>query len=146
PSGLSYYPKKDELFIADGVTNTVVYFTHASELLVKDEIVVQSGGKTFKCKYPGSRNPCGVLVKAGSPLNAPMAMASLPNGNVIVANTAGGNTLVELTPTGQVLATKVIDSNKTQGIYGLFAIGTSDTNTALYYTDTNDGKLHELEQ
>jgi len=146
PSGLSYYPKKDELFIADGVTNTVVYFTHAGELLVKDEIVVQPDGKTFKCKYPGSRNPCGKLVKAGSPLNAPSAMTVLPNGNVIVANTAGGNTLVELTPSGKVLATKVIDTHSTQGIFGLLAIGTNDTNTALYYTDTNDGNLHELEQ
>ena len=32
----------------------------------------------------------------------------LPNGNLIVANT-GNNTLVEMTPKGQVLDTKVVE-------------------------------------
>ena len=54
--------------------------------------------------------------------------------------------LVEMTPTGKVLDTKVVDKSTTQGIFGLHAIGTSDSNTALYYTDTNDNSLHELEQ
>jgi hypothetical protein len=48
--------------------------------------------------------------------------------------------------TGKVLATKVVDKSATQGIFALAAIGSSDTNTALYYTDTNDNSLHELEQ
>jgi hypothetical protein len=148
PSGLAYdYESggvKDTLYIADGVDNTIVAFDHASELLAADEIVVQPGGKTFKCKYPSTT--CGRLVKAGSPLNAPEAMTLLPNGNLIVANTAGGNTLVELTPSGKVLDTKVVDTSKTAGVFGLAAIGTSDSNTALFFTDTNSNNLQELEQ
>ena len=84
-------------------------------------------------------------MKAGSPLNKPFAAAILPNGNMVVANT-GNNTLVELMPSGKVLATKVIDKSKTPGIWGLFAIGTNDNNTAIYYTDTNSDELHKLEQ
>jgi len=143
PSGLAYTYAKDTIYIADGVDNTVVAFNHASELLVKDEIVVQKGGKTFKCKYP--KTTCGKLVKAGSPLDAPEAMTVLPNGNLIVANT-GNNALVELTPSGQVLDTKVIDKGKSPAIFGLAAAGTNDNNTVLFYTDINSNQLVELEQ
>lgn len=145
PSGLQWLsPKSGTLYIADGVDNTVVSFNHATALLVTDEIVVKKGGKTFKCKFP--KSTCATLIYSGSPLNAPVAMALLPNGNLVVANTAGGNTLVELTNTGKVLDTKVVDKGNAPAIFGLAAIGTTDSNTALYYTDTNDNSLHELEQ
>jgi len=145
PSGVAFRSKnKGTLYVADGVDNTIVSFNNATELLVPDEIVVQKGGKTFKCKYP--KTTCGTLIYSGSPLNGPVAMTLLPNGNIIAANTLGGNMLVELTPTGKVLATKVVDSSKVAGVYGIRAIGTNDNNTALYYTDTNDNSLHKLEQ
>jgi hypothetical protein len=146
PSGLaySYYTPKDTLFVADGVDNTVVAFQHASNLLITNEIVVEKGGKTFKCKFP--KSTCGTLVYAGSPLEAPEAMTLLPNGNVIVANTKN-NTLVEIdTSTKKVLATKVVDTSKNPGIFALAATGTKDSNTALFFTDTNSNDLRELEQ
>ena len=119
-SGLQYDPKTDTLYIVDGVTNTVVAFSNSSKLLDKDEIIVEPGGKTFNCKYP--KTTCGSLVYSGSPLNAPMASALLPNGNLVVANTQGtANTLVELTPSGQVLDTEVVDTSSTQGVFGLVA-------------------------
>ncbi|HEX3369701.1 MAG TPA: hypothetical protein VHS56_09020 [Candidatus Cybelea sp.] len=143
PSGFQYDQDSDTLYIVDGVSNTVVAFNNASDLLDKDEIIVQPGGKTFKCRYP--KTTCGSVVYSGSPLNGPMASALLPNGNLIVANTQGtANTLVELTPAGKVLDTKVIDSSSTQGVFGLAAKGTTDSNTVLYYTDTNDNSVHEL--
>jgi hypothetical protein len=75
-----------------------------------------------------------------------MASALLPNGNLVVANTQGtANTLVELTPAGQVLDTEVVDTGSTQGVFGLAAGGTSDSNTVLFYTDTNSNTVHELE-
>jgi hypothetical protein len=143
PSGLSYYPKKDTLYIADGVDNTIVGFNNASELLVTNEITVLKGGKKFSCKYPSTT--CGKLVRAGAPLAHPVAMTMLWNGNLIVANTKGATTLVELTPSGKILDKKVIDSSKPAGVFGLLAKGSSDSNTVLYYTDTNDNSLHELE-
>ena len=126
------------------MTNTVVLFTHASELLVENEIVVNPDGKTFVCKY--KKTTCGKLILAGKPLDSPVAMALLPNGNLVVANGAGGNTLVELTTTGTVLATKVVDKSKTSGVFGLVAAGKSDADTTLFYTDANDNNLHELER
>jgi hypothetical protein len=146
PSGFAYNKarKVDTLYVADGACNAIVSIYGASNLLVSNEITVGKGCKTFKCEYP--KTTCGKLVLAGKPLDAPEAEAILPNGNLIVANTGGGNTLVEITPKGQVLDTKVIDKSKTAGIFGLLAIGKTDSNTALFYTDTNDNSLHELEQ
>jgi LysM repeat protein len=154
PSGIAYWcgvlpgagqcsNKADVLYVADGACNAVIAINHASSLLEKDEITIGSGCTKFTCKYP--KTTCATVVKAGSPLDKPVAQAILPNGNLIVANT-GNNTLIELTPTGQVLDTKVVDKSKTPGIFGLAAIGKSDSTTALFYTDTNTNTLHELEQ
>jgi hypothetical protein len=128
----------------DGVDNTVVAVSNASNLLEKNEIVVQPGGKKFKCAHP--TKTCATLVYSGAPLNAPVASALLPNGNLIVANTQGGNTLVELTPAGKILDTKTIDTSTTADVFGLLATGTSDSNTVLFYTDTKTNTLQELEQ
>jgi hypothetical protein len=156
PSSLSYWcgappatgkckgkEPPDILYIADGACNAVVAIDNASALLVKDEITVEPGCKTFKCLY--STAVCARLVKAGPPLDEPVAQTLLPNGNLIVAN-AANNTLVEMTPKGKVLDTKVLDTGQAPAIFGLAAIGTSDKNTALFYTDTNTNTLQELEQ
>jgi hypothetical protein len=150
PSGIQYNATRtgslcnDTLYMVDGVDNTVVAISNASQLLAKNEIVVEPGGKKFKCAY--ASRTCATLVYSGSPLNAPVAQALLPNGNLIVANGKGGNTLVELTPTGKILATKTIDTNKSADIFGLLAEGTDDSNTVLFYTDTSTNTLQELEQ
>jgi hypothetical protein len=154
PSGIAYWcgvlpgtgtcsNKADVLYVADGACNAVVAINHASSLLEKDEITIGAGCKKFTCKYP--KTTCATVVKAGSPLDKPVAQAILPNGNLIVANT-GNNALVEMTPKGQVLDTKVVDTSKTPGIFGVAAIGKNDGTTALFYTDTNTNTLHELEQ
>ena len=89
------------------------------------------------------------MIYAGKPLDAPVAMTILPNGNLIVANTAGprANSLLEIdTANGKVLDTKVVDEKSTAGIFGLAATGTNDGNTALFFTDANSNTLQELEQ
>jgi hypothetical protein len=150
PSGIQYDSHRtgslcnDTLYMVDGVDNTVVAVSNASNLLLKNEIVVQPGGKKFKCLH--AKATCARLVYSGAPLDAPVAAALLPNGNLIVANTKGGNKLVELTPTGKILATKTIDTSKTAHVFGLLASGTSDSDTVLYYTDTKTNTLQELEQ
>lgn len=150
PSGIQYNGThigtkcNDTLYIVDGVDNTVVAVSTASALLDKNEIVVEKGGKTFKCAQP--KKTCATVLYSGSPLDAPVASALLPNGNLIVANTKGGNKLVEISAAGKVLATKTIDTSSTPHIFGLQASGTSDSDTVLFYTDTGTNTLQELEQ
>jgi hypothetical protein len=133
----------DTLYITDGVDNTLVAVTTVSNLLTTGEIVVQPGGKTFKCRQ--KKFSCASLVYSGSPLNSPVALALLPNGNLVVANGGGGNTLVEISAAGTVLATKTLNSDKTPEIFGLLAAGTGDANTTLFYTDSAHHNVHELE-
>ncbi len=151
PSGIQYNKTlvnrnkcNDTLYIIDGVEDTLVAVTKASNLLTTGEIQVLPGGKTFKCKQ--KRFTCASLVHSGSPLDAPVALALLPNGNLVVANGKGGNTLVEISAAGKVLATKKLNGAKSQEVYGLLASGTGDSNTALFYTDSADNSVHELEQ
>jgi hypothetical protein len=149
PSGIQYNGTRhgslcnDTLYIVDGVDNTIVAVSKASNLLTTGEIVVQPGGKTFKCKQ--KRFTCATLVYSGSPLNAPVALAILPNGNLIAANTQGGNKLVEISAAGKVLAVKAVDKSSIAHVFGLVASGSSDSNTVLFYTDTKDNSVHELE-
>lgn len=147
PTGLSYYAKKNVLYIADGVTNTVVKFTNPNDLLIKNEIVVSSNGQKFTCSH--KKTTCGKLIKAGSPIDSPVAMCALPNGNMVVSNGAsssGGNEFVEMTPKGVVLDTEVVDTGSAPAIFGLACGGSTDSNTVIYYTDTNDNSVHELEK
>lgn len=150
PSGIQYNGThigtlcNDTLYIVDGVDNTIVAVWPASSLLEKNEIVIQKGGKTFKCLQP--KKVCAKLLYSGSPLDAPVASALLPNGNLVVANTKGGNKLVEISAAGKVLATKTVDTSSTPHIFGLQASGTDDSDTVLYYTDTATNTLQELEQ
>ena len=150
PSGIQYNRTRtgdlcnDTLYIVNGVDNTIVAVSNASNLLEKNEIVVQRGGKKFKCLDPAKT--CAKVVYSGAPLDAPVASALLPNGNLIVANTKGGNELVELTPSGKILDTKKIDTSSKAHVFGLLATGTSDSNTELYYTDTATNTLQRLER
>lgn len=144
PSSLAYDAKQDVLYVVDGVDDVVDSFNHASELGVKNEIVVKPGGKTFACKNPSTS--CGAVVYSGKPLDAPVAVTLLSNGNLIVANSAGGNTLVELARNGTVLDTRIVDEKRTAGVFSVFAIGKNDADTKVYYTDANDNDLHRLER
>lgn len=151
PAGIQYNAKlidkgyrcTDTLYIIDGVDDTLVAVTDASNLLTTDEIHVRRGGKKFKCL--SAKFTCASLVYSGSPLKEPVALALLPNGNLVVANGKGGNTLVEISAAGKVLATKKLNTDKTAEVYGLVAAGTGDKSTVLYYTDTKDNSVHELE-
>lgn len=150
PGGLQYNATlinrnkcNDTLYITDGVDDTLIAVTTVSNLLTTGEIQVLPGGKTFKCKQ--KKFSCANVVYSGSPLKSPVALALLPNGNLVVANGAGGNTLVEISAAGKVLATKTLNSDKTAEIFGLLAVGTNDTNTTLFYTDSAYHNVHELE-
>lgn len=149
PSGIRYNGTRhgslcnDTLYIVDGVDNTLVAISKASNLLTTGEIQVKPGGKTFTCKQ--KKFTCATLVYSGSPLNAPVALAILPNGNLVAANTQGGNKLVEISAAGKVLAVKAVDKSSIAHVFALVASGSSDSNTVLFYTDTKDNSVHELE-
>jgi hypothetical protein len=144
PSGLAYDPNGDQLYVVDGTNNTVVAFSKVSSI-PNGGVTVEKGGKTFK--GPSAHDVR--LVFAGAPLNGPISSALLFNGNLVVGNTgnpSGKNIMVELSPTGKMLATRNVDKGASGALFGMVATGTSAANTKLYFNDDNDNNLQVLEK
>ncbi len=144
PSGLSYDPKGDQLYVADGTNNTVVAFSNVSTI-PNGGITVEKGGMTFK----GPSASDARLVFAGSPLNGPISSALLFNGNIVIGNTgnpSGHNIMVELTPMGKVLDVRNVDKGASGSLFGMVATGTNAANTKLYFNDDNHNDLRVLER
>lgn len=144
PSGLTYDPNGDVLYIVDGTNNTVVAFSNVTSM-PPGGVVVEKGGKTFK--GPAAKD--ARLVYSGSPLNGPISATLLPNENLIVANTgnaSGQNLLVELTPSGKVLDVRNVDKGASGALFGVVATGSSDADTKVYFNDDNDNNLQVLEK
>ncbi len=129
PSGLTYDPSSDQLYVVDGGANRLVAFTHASSIPANG-IVVGTAGFTG----PSAAN--ARIVSANAAFNAPVSAALLVNGDVIVGNT-GNNNMLEFTPAGVLAATKNVDSGNPGAIFGIVATGTTPANQKIYFDDDN---------
>ncbi|MBV8371933.1 MAG: hypothetical protein JOY69_01615 [Candidatus Eremiobacteraeota bacterium] len=144
PSGLAYDPAIDTLYFADGQNNTVVAFKNVSTF-PKYGVVAKNHGMQFS----GPSAADARIVYSGSPLNGPISTALLPNGNLIVGNTLdpnGTNLLVELsTSSGQVLATRNVDTGAAGALFGIAITGASSSDTKIYFNDDNANNVQVLE-
>ncbi|MBV8726693.1 MAG: hypothetical protein JO233_02825 [Candidatus Eremiobacteraeota bacterium] len=147
PSGLQYRSDTDTLYIVDGANNTVVTFSGVSTI-PKNGITVS--GTTFGGPFKSRAH----LLFAGSPLNGPISSALFTNGHLIVGNTldpTGQNLMVELNNSGQVLATKNVDTGAAGAIFGMIASPNGDNHFTvlpgslkLYFNDDNDNTVRLL--
>ncbi len=146
PSGMQYNAKTDSLFVADGVTNTVVAIAHAyNDIFAANSIVVSADGKTFS----GPKAKDARLMYSGSPLNGPISSTLLPNGNLVLGNTldpSGKNLLVEVATDGTLLATKNVDTGAQGALFGIASSGSSDANTQIFFNDDNANNVQVLER
>ncbi|MGA8532849.1 MAG: hypothetical protein WB615_01935 [Candidatus Tumulicola sp.] len=146
PSGLQYDAKAKTLYIVDGVNDTVVAIKDPyDDLNQAGSIVVGSTGKTFT----GPKAKDARLIFSGPPLNGPISMALLPNGNLVIGNTLnknGKNYLIEIATDGTVLATKNVDTGAAGSIFGVVATGTTDDNALVYFNDDNHNNIRVLER
>lgn len=143
PTGIQYQSKGDTLYIFDGVTNTLVSISKAYNTLIEpNSIIVSANGKSFS--GPLAKN--AHLIYAGSSLKKPVASALLPNGNLVVANSGStkGNYLVEIATNGKILANKNVDKGKPNAVHGLVAVGSKDSNTVIYFNDSNTNDVRLL--
>jgi len=144
PSGLTYDESIDTLYFADGQNDTVVAFANASKIR-NGGIVAGGGGMTFA--GPSAKD--ARIVYSGKPLNGPISIALLPNGNLIVGNTLdpnGTNLLLEITPSGKLLGTRNVDKGAAGALFGIVATGTKDANTNIYFNDDNANNVQVLER
>jgi hypothetical protein len=146
PSGMQYNAATDTLFVVDGVTNTLVAFSHAyNALLGPNAVVVGKDGKTFS----GPKKQFARLVHGGYPLDGPISTALLPNGNLVLGNTLnknGTNLMVEIATDGKVLATRNVDTGVAGALFGIVASGTSDSTTKIYFNDDNANNVQVLQK
>ncbi len=77
----------------------------------------------------------GTTVTSGGSLNTPLGLILAPNGDVLTVN--GGNGLiVETTPAGKQIATKMLDSSGSPpGAGALFGLAVAPKQAGLYYVD-----------
>ena len=133
PSGLTYDPKRDVLYVVDGAVN-VVAAIHNPATIPSGGIVVH--GTNVDGRYASRAR----LVHFGAPLNAPISAALLYNGHLVVGNT-GDNRLIELTPNGRIVGSRVLDAGAPGALFGIAASGTSAATTAIYFNDDNDNTV-----
>jgi hypothetical protein len=133
PSGLTYDPQRDLLYIVDGATNALISISNPA--------TIPNGGIVVKDGYVGGAYASRVsVVYHGAPLRKPISAALLYNGDIVVGNTANNN-LVEITPSGSVVGQKVLDTGAAGALFGIVATGTSTATTKVYFNDDNDRSL-----
>lgn len=140
PSGLNYQPLNDRLYVVDG-TNNALYAINNISRIVAGGIVVH--GMTFS----GSQASSARVIYAGAPLNGPISSAVLPGGNIVLGNTLdpnGKNLMVEISPSGQLLNVKNVDTGAAGALFGMVSTGTTPATTKLYFNDDNDNTLKVL--
>jgi hypothetical protein len=136
-SGLTYDATHDTLFIVDSNNNRVVSFAGYSTLTA-NAIVLEANGT-----FSGPSAASASVLFAGTPLNAPISAALLFNGDLVVGNTAD-NVLVEISPTGKVVATQNLDNGAVGALFGIAVTGTDASSTRIYFNDDNDNTVKVL--
>jgi hypothetical protein len=140
PSGLTYDPASDTLYIVDGQSNDITAFSGVAAFGAN---AIARSGSTFSGPSAASAR----IIASGPPLNGPISAALMPNGNLIVGNTldaTGTNLLVEVNPLQGSVATKNVDSGAGGAIFGIAVSGTGRDNTIVYFNDDNSATVQAL--
>ncbi len=136
PSGLTYDPQRDVLYVVDGAVNALAAIHNPATIPANGIIVTgNTVGGPFKSRVK--------ILHVGAPLNAPISAALLFNGDIVVGNT-GDNLLLEYTPEGKLVGSRLLDSGVTGALFGIAASGTSAANTRIYFNDDNANAVEVL--
>lgn len=122
PTGMVFAAERNVLYVADSLDNRIVAIPHA---LSRRE----------------TAGP-GITVSIHGSLNDPLGLTRAPNGDLIAANGNDGN-LVEITPSGAQVATKLVDNTGNPPgagtLFGLFAVSNQ-----VYFVDDGSNTLNVL--
>jgi hypothetical protein len=164
PSGLTYDPAKDTLYVVDTSSYSVVEFAHVSSISANGITVngddCTAGPPTASPTFTGpSSSSASVIAGPGSPnggqqFNAPISAALLLNGNVVVGNAdqdltvndagTNENLLFEISPTAGIVGTKQLDPGSPGALFGIAAGPDSHGNQLIYFNDDNDNTVKVL--
>ena len=122
PTGLGL-GENGTLYVADAVESRIAEIPNAM----------------FRLTSAGS----GATVSSGGAINGPLGLAIAPNGDILATNGGNGN-LVEITPDGEQVATKDIDTSG-QGAGTLFGLAVTSNGSRVYFVDNGNNTLNLLE-
>jgi hypothetical protein len=163
PSGLTYDPKVDTLYVVDTSSYSVLAFAQVSSIAANG--VTVNGGNcaaTPPTAVPTFTGPSMSSVSVianpssngGQQFNAPLSAALLMNGNVIVGNAdqdltpndagTNQNILFEISPTAGIVGTKQLDMGAPGALFGLAAQSDGKGNQIIYFNDDNDNTVKTL--
>jgi hypothetical protein len=164
PSGLTYYPKLDTLYVVDTSSYSVVAFAHVSSIAAGG-ITVHGGNcsaspPTAVPTFTGpSMSSASVIASPSSPnggqlFNAPLSAALLMNGNLIVGNAdqdltpndagTNQNLAFEVSPTAGIVGSKQLDMGAPGALFGIAAEPDGHGNQVIYFNDDNDNTVEVL--
>jgi hypothetical protein len=168
PSGLTYDPNTDTLYVVDSSSNSVVAFSNVSSI-GKDGVVVNgqctSGTPpapivppTPTPTFSGPSASSARVIAHGGAFNAPISAALLSDGNLLVSNgdllntasipVAMQNLLFEVSPVlpgGFVGQPVQLDGSGTAAaLFGLVATVDAQGNTLIYFNDDNTNSVMVL--
>jgi hypothetical protein len=164
PSGLTYDPKKDTLYVVDTSSYSVVALAHVSSISANGIIVnggdCTAGPPTATPTFTGpSMSSASVIAGPSSPnggqlFNAPISAALLLNGNLVVGNAdqdlmvndagTNENLLFEISPTAGIVGSKQLDPGSPGALFGIAAGPDSNGNQLIYFNDDNDNTVKVL--
>ena len=162
PSGLTYDPKKDTLYVVDTSSYSVVALAHVSSIpangITVDGGDCTAGPPTAIPTFTGpSMSSASIIASPSGPnggqqSNAPISAAL--NGNVVVGNAdqdlmvndagTNENLLFEISPTAGIVGSKQLDPGSPGALFGIAAGPDSSGHQLIYFNDDNDNTVKVL--
>jgi hypothetical protein len=153
PSGLTYDPSIDTLYIVDTSSNSVVSFTGVSK--IGDDGILVDGGcsgspPTPALSFSGPSASSAKVIATGGQFNGPISAALLSDGDLVVGNAdLNGppvtNLLFEISPAlGFVGQPIQLDTGAPGALFGIVATTDSGGNTIIYFNDDNANTVMSL--
>jgi hypothetical protein len=159
PSGLTYDPASDTLYIVDTSSYSVVAIAGVSAITAKDGVVVNgqcsgTAAPTPALTFSGPSAASARVVAHGAPLNAPLSAALLKNGDLVIGNadigvttpSATTNFLIEVSPVtnGFVGSAVQVDTGTPGALFGIAATVDASGNQIIYFNDDNANAVMQL--
>jgi hypothetical protein len=159
PTGLTYDPSIDTLYIVDTSSFSVVAFANVSSIGAKGVVVngncrMVANPPTPVPTFSGPSVSSARVIAHGAPLFAPISAALLSDGDLIVINDdinipAGqmGNLAIEVSPVlpgGFVGQPLQLDSGQTGALFGIVATADAQGHQIVYFNDDNSNTVMML--
>lgn len=141
PTGLAL-GDDGKLFVADSLDNRIaaIQDPFSRAMMFRDQPGKHASGHPARHFLARARHDQRT-VSVGPPLNDPLGMTALPNGDLLVANGNDGN-FVEISPNGHRVTT--IGADQAGGAGVLFGLTVSPGVDGVYFVDDGDNSLRLL--